>query len=226
MWTKYIDTPFAKWFLKCDASRNLTENIYPKSFGEAFMTAPYYKKCKHEVNGQLSWGSWSTWSSTCGHASQIKIATHCEPSFAMCKDIAVQQKTRYTSCPSQGRLIWDSWGHWSSTCGYASRIKIARCVPKSAICKDIPVQQEKKYTSCPSYAKFRYYNSKIPYTKAGGKIKFRTLDYKIGNVRQDYDGDFVLPEGYWFLHTNWATSGTGNTGMARIFKDNVEICRS
>ena len=62
--------------------------------------------------------------------------------------------------------------------------------------------------------------------KPGGKIKFRTLDYKIGNVRQDYDGDFVLPEGYWFLHTNWATSGTGNTGMARIFKDNVEICRS
>ena len=59
-----------------------------------------------------------------------------------------------------------------------------------------------------------------------GKIKFQHRDYRYGSVSQSYDGDFRLPEGYWFLHTNWHYSGTGSTGHARIYKNGVMICNS
>ena len=130
-------------------------------------------------------------------------------------------------------LVWGSWGHWSSTCGNAERLKIATsCEPDFAVCKDIPVQQLSRSKSCPSQqnAKFRYYNYGREFhdRRRGkvGKIKFDYRDYAVGQVRQDYDGDFHLPPGYWFLHTNWATSGSGNGGHARIYKNGREICRS
>ena len=48
----------------------------------------------------------------------------------------------------------------------------------------------------------------------------------MGSIRQEYDGDFILPEGYWFLHANWHYSGTGNGAVTRIFKNDEMLCQS
>ena len=173
--------PLNDWVLKCNAQRK-SFAAYPKSFGETFKSASYFRPCKNEVDGMLKWGSWGHWSSTCGSADRVKIARSCEPDFAVCKDIQVQKSSRYSSCPSQEN------------------------------------------------AKFRYYNKGREFgnSRRGktGKVKFDYRDFAVGEISQDYDGDFELPLGYWFLHTNWATSGTGNTGHARIYKNGIELCRS
>ena len=98
------------------------------------------------------------------------------------------------------------------------------CEPNFALCRDIPIKESSRYISCPVKAKFRYYNSRMK--SSPGKAYFQHQEFKVGNIRQEYDGDFILPEGYWFLHTNWHYSGSGNGGHARIYKNGQMICNS
>jgi len=176
LWPNLVKDPIEKWFAQCNekAATKGSFTQYPSNFENIFKKASFFNQCRDEVLGKLSWNSWGSWSSTCGSSHRYKIAQSCNPSFALCRDIQIQQSSRYSSCPSAVK------------------------------------------------AKFRAVTRK-PKT---GKIKFDYFDYKVGSIYQNWEGNFDLPEGYWFFHINHATGQTGSTGHARIYKNGKMICNS
>ena len=82
---------------------NLCQSMYdpPSSYSETFLAefekSYFFDTCKNELNGMLKWNDWqkctqscTTSDSTCG--AQIRVAITCEPSYAVCSDMPIEQR--------------------------------------------------------------------------------------------------------------------------------------
>ena len=91
----FVTDPVELWFDKCEKSYDPKTN-YSALFLNEFEKSYFFEFCKSELNGIFTWYDWQRCSQSCSSdetcGTQLRIAKSCEPSYAICSQIQVEER--------------------------------------------------------------------------------------------------------------------------------------
>ena len=66
--------------------------MYTDAFVSEFQSSLYFDACQVFVPGKILWHDWTECSKSCGAGLRFRMANHCIPSYALCKELQVKQE--------------------------------------------------------------------------------------------------------------------------------------